>query len=56
MSPKEIDEFFAPAEAHVEAVMAWLVGSGISRERLAQSGNKQVSFFVRSNYLRISPF
>ncbi|KAH8883712.1 subtilisin-like protein [Thozetella sp. PMI_491] len=41
MSSTEVIEFFAPAQSTVNAVLDWLVDSGISRTRITQSTNKQ---------------
>ncbi|KAI1335592.1 subtilisin-like protein [Xylariaceae sp. FL0016] len=41
LSSEEVIDFFAPAQDSVDAVLDWLVASGISRERIAQSVNRQ---------------
>ena len=43
MTPEEIVDFFAPEQSTTDAVMEWLVDSGISGDRVALSANKQVS-------------
>jgi len=43
MTPEEVIDFFAPDQSSVDAVIDWLVASGISRNRIGQSANKQVS-------------
>jgi hypothetical protein len=42
MTADEIIDFFAPQESTSDAVLEWLVDSGISEDRLAVSVNKQV--------------
>ncbi len=42
MSTEEVIDFFAPHQSSVDAVVDWLVGSGISPDRIGQSTNKQV--------------
>ncbi|KAK8022785.1 Tripeptidyl-peptidase sed1 [Apiospora rasikravindrae] len=41
MSSEEVIDFFAPQQSSVDAVIDWVVASGISRDRVAQSVNKQ---------------
>ncbi|KAK0123704.1 hypothetical protein ONS95_008714 [Cadophora gregata] len=41
MTPEEVIEFFAPRQSSTDAVMDWLVSSGISADRCAPSVNKQ---------------
>ncbi|KAH8817299.1 Pro-kumamolisin, activation domain-containing protein [Xylogone sp. PMI_703] len=41
MTSEEVIEFFAPAQSSVDAVMDWLVSSGIAPSRISQSTNKQ---------------
>ncbi|PTB37277.1 hypothetical protein M441DRAFT_72569 [Trichoderma asperellum CBS 433.97] len=41
MTSEEIIDFFAPAQSSVDAVINWLVSSGIERQRISQSANKQ---------------
>ncbi|CAN8102435.1 unnamed protein product [Discula destructiva] len=41
MSSEEVTDLFAPSQASVDAVMNWLMSSGISAERLSISANKQ---------------
>lgn len=43
MTVEEVTDFFAPAQSSVDAVIDWLVSSGIDRARISQSANKQVS-------------
>jgi hypothetical protein len=43
MTSEEIIDFFAPAQSSVDAVIDWLVSSGIERQRISQSANKQAS-------------
>lgn len=43
MTSEEIIDFFAPAQSSVDAVINWLVSSGIERQRISQSANKQAS-------------
>jgi len=38
---EDVIDIFAPAEASVEAVRAWLVSAGIEAGRITQSVNKQ---------------
>lgn len=42
MTAEEVIDFFAPEQANVDAVIEWLVASGIERHRIGQSINKQV--------------
>ena len=42
MTAEEVVDFFAPHPSTTEAVMEWLVASGISADRFALSVNKQV--------------
>lgn len=42
MSSEEVIDFFAPEKSSADAVIDWVVTSGISRDRVAQSVNKQV--------------
>ena len=42
MTAEEVIEYFAPPQVSVDAVIDWLVSSGISRDRIGQSLNKQV--------------
>lgn len=42
MTADEVIDFFAPHESTSDAVMEWLVDSGIGEDRLAISVNKQV--------------
>jgi tripeptidyl-peptidase I len=44
MTADEVVDFFAPEQSTAEAVMGWLVDSGISPDRFALSANKQVNF------------
>lgn len=46
MSSAEVIDFFAPQQSSADAVIDWVVASGISRDRVAQSVNKQVCGFV----------
>ncbi|UKZ74649.1 hypothetical protein TrVFT333_002319 [Trichoderma virens FT-333] len=41
MTAEEVIDFFAPAQSSVDAVIDWLVSSGIDRKRISQSANKQ---------------
>ncbi|KAK3319647.1 alkaline serine protease [Cercophora scortea] len=41
MSAEEVIDLFAPAEESVRVVIDWVVSSGIPRERVSQSANKQ---------------
>ncbi|KAK8091487.1 hypothetical protein PG997_001848 [Apiospora hydei] len=41
MSSEEVIDFFAPQQSSADAVIDWVVASGISRDRVAQSVNKQ---------------
>ncbi|KAK8006812.1 hypothetical protein PG989_000802 [Apiospora arundinis] len=41
MSSAEVIDFFAPQQSSADAVIDWVVASGISRDRVAQSVNKQ---------------
>ncbi|KAK8109283.1 hypothetical protein PG984_015084 [Apiospora sp. TS-2023a] len=41
MSSEEVIDFFAPEKSSADAVIDWVVASGISRDRVAQSVNKQ---------------
>jgi hypothetical protein len=43
MTSEEVTEFFAPAQSSVNAVIDWLVSSGIAPNRISQSVNKQGS-------------
>ena len=40
-TPEEIIDIFAPADAAVQSVRAWLESSGIAPHRISQSVNKQ---------------
>ncbi len=42
MTPEEVIGFFAPHQSRVDTVISWLVDSGISRDRIGHSTNKQV--------------
>lgn len=42
MTSKEVIDFFSPQQSSVDIVIDWLVSSGISRERIGHSVNKQV--------------
>jgi tripeptidyl-peptidase-1 len=42
MTPEEVIDFFAPPQSTVDVVIDWIVKSGISRERIGHSTNKQV--------------
>ena len=44
MTPEEVIDFFAPPQSTVAAVTDWIVASGIARERIGQSTNKQVRY------------
>lgn len=44
MTAEEVIDFFAPHPSSVEAVMDWLVTSGIPAHRVSLSTNKQVRF------------
>lgn len=48
MTAEEVIDFFAPHPSSVEAVMDWLVTSGIPAHRVSLSTNKQVrsGFFL----------
>ncbi|KAL7941112.1 peptidase S8/S53 domain-containing protein [Trichoderma barbatum] len=41
MTAEEVIDFFAPAQSSVDAVIDWLISSGIDRKRISQSANKQ---------------
>ncbi|KUI54358.1 Tripeptidyl-peptidase sed1 [Cytospora mali] len=41
LSSAEVIEMFAPEQSSVDAVIEWLVSSGISADRISQSANKQ---------------
>ncbi|KAK8075930.1 hypothetical protein PG994_003202 [Apiospora phragmitis] len=41
MSSEEVINFFAPQQSTADAVTDWVVASGISRDRVTQSANKQ---------------
>ncbi|KUI69579.1 Tripeptidyl-peptidase sed1 [Cytospora mali] len=41
MTAEEVVDFFAPQQASVDIIIDWLVSSGISRDRIGQSVNKQ---------------
>ncbi len=41
MTAHEVIDFFAPHESSVDAVVEWLVESGLSRDRIGHSVNKQ---------------
>ncbi|RFU72704.1 alkaline serine protease [Trichoderma arundinaceum] len=41
MTSEEVINFFAPAQSSVDAVIDWLTSSGIERQRISQSVNKQ---------------
>jgi tripeptidyl-peptidase I len=43
MTANEVIDFFAPEQSTTEAVIEWLVESGISADRVALSANKQVT-------------
>lgn len=43
MTSEEIIEFFAPAQSTVDAVLEWLIESGLNADRLEVSVNKQVN-------------
>lgn len=43
MTSEEIIEFFAPGQSSVDSVIDWLVASGITKNRISQSANKQAS-------------
>lgn len=43
MTTDEVTKLFAPAQSSVDAVIDWLVSSGISPSRISQSANKQAS-------------
>lgn len=42
MTSEEVIEFFAPAQSTADAVLGWLIESGLSADRLEVSVNKQV--------------
>jgi tripeptidyl-peptidase-1 len=42
MTAEEVVDFFAPEKSTTDAVMEWIVSSGISTERIGLSVNKQV--------------
>jgi tripeptidyl-peptidase-1 len=42
MTAEEVIDFFAPAQATVDAIFGWLTDSGIAAERIGHSVNKQV--------------
>ncbi|CAJ2505810.1 Uu.00g132040.m01.CDS01 [Anthostomella pinea] len=42
MTPEEVIDFFAPDPSSVDTVLDWLVASGISKDRIGLSVNKQV--------------
>jgi tripeptidyl-peptidase-1 len=42
MTAEEVIEFFAPPASTVNAVIDWIAASGIARERIGHSTNKQV--------------
>jgi hypothetical protein len=50
MTSEEIIDFFAPAQSSVDAVINWLVSSGIERQRISQSANKQVNTYKPGYY------
>jgi hypothetical protein len=53
MTADEIVDFFAPDQVATDAVLEWLVSSGISADHLSISANKQVlihPFLVISSY------
>lgn len=43
MTPEEVIDFFAPSDEGVDAIIAWVTSSGINRDRVSLSANKQVS-------------
>lgn len=46
MTPEEVIEFFAPPQSIVDNVTDWISSSGISKERIGHSTNKQVSIYM----------
>lgn len=42
MTAEEVVDLFAPHQSSVDTVVDWLVESGISRDRIGHSANKQV--------------
>jgi tripeptidyl-peptidase-1 len=42
MTAEEVVDFFSPHQSTIDAVMEWLISSGISADRFAISANKQV--------------
>lgn len=42
MSSDEVLAFFAPQTTSVDAVLDWIISSGIPRDSVTQSANKQV--------------
>ena len=40
-TPKEVAETFVPSQSTVEETIAWLVESGVSRDRIALSPNRE---------------
>lgn len=46
MTAEEVVNFFAPAQSSVDAVIDWLTSSGIERQRISQSANRQVSYIL----------
>ena len=55
MTSEEVIEFFAPAQSSVDAVIDWLVSSGIDPSRISQSANKQAStkYYDANTYLNL---
>ena len=47
MTAEEIIDFFAPKSDTTDAVLEWLVSSGISADRCGISANKQVRSFLQ---------
>jgi len=43
MSAEQVIDLFSPAQDDAQQVIDWVVSAGISRGRISQSTNKQVS-------------
>ena len=45
MTPEEVIDFFAPHQSSVDSVVDWLASSGIAKDRVGHSANKQACPF-----------
>jgi tripeptidyl-peptidase I len=54
MTPEEVIDFFAPPQDVVDIVRDWVAQSGIKKERIGHSTNKQVCVGRRHNAYHVS--